>query len=90
MRVFTKYTTIETPRSHRKIKAPAKVIEDIYKAGYYITTCNNGKYAQVCEYDPATASARYIAPLSYFISDRICGYKDGNALNLVRSNLIYM
>jgi hypothetical protein len=87
--MFTRYKTVTMKRSGIKVKAPATVIEDVQNAGYFITT-SSGKYAQVMEYDKNTHRARYIAPLSYFISDRIAGYKDGNGCNLVKSNLIMM
>lgn len=87
MSVFTKYTTITT-RSGVKIKAPASIVESVYKAGYTISTSNNGRYASVYEYNRKTKDTRYVGALSYFISDRIAGYKDGNGCNLTKSNLI--
>lgn len=88
--MFTRYKTLTMKRSGLKVKAPASVIEDVQKAGYFITTADRGRYAQVFEYDRNAKRVRYIAPLSYFISDRIAGYKDGNGCNLVKSNLIMM
>ena len=87
MNIFSKYTTIKT-RTGRKIKAPTSIIESVYDAGYRISTASNGKYAQVYEWDRKNKRTKYIAPLSYFISDRIAGYKDGNGCNLIKSNLI--
>ena len=89
MSVFTKYTTLQT-RSGTKIKAPTVVVESVKKAGYNITTCCSGKYAQVYQYNKKSRKTEYVAPLSYFISDRIAGYKDGNGCNLIKSNLIMM
>lgn len=90
MSVFTKYKTITCPRSQRKIKAPAEVVDTVYKAGYYISTGSSGKYAAVYEYDRNTKKSHYVASLAYFISDRIAGYKDGNGCNLTKSNLIML
>lgn len=90
MSMFTRYKTIITPKSKVKIKAPAQVIDEVYNAGYYIVATGNRRYAQVFEYNKKLKQAKYIAPLSYFISDRVCGYKDGNGCNLVKSNLIMM
>lgn len=90
MSVFTKYTTIKTAQSGKTIKAPTSVIESVYNKGYHITTSSNGRYATVYQYNKRTQRAEYIAPLSYFISDRIAGYKDGNGCNLIKSNLIMM
>ncbi len=90
MSVFNKYTTIVTPRSHKTIKAPTSVVESVYNRGYYISTGANGRYAAVYSYNKKTKSSTYIAPLSYFISDRIAGYKDGNGCNLIKSNLIML
>lgn len=87
MSILTKYTTITT-RSGVKIKAPSNVVESVYKAGYHISTSNNGRYASVFEYNKRTKTTRYVGSLSYFISDRIAGYKDGNGCNLTKSNLI--
>lgn len=89
MSIFNRYKTITMKRSGIKVKAPVAVLEEIQRAGYYITT-SEGKYAQVMEYDKTTKRSRYIAPLSYFISDRVAGYKDGNGCNLIKSNLIMM
>ena len=89
MSIFTKYTTITT-RSGTKIKAPTDVVEQIYKAGYTISTSNNGRYASVFEWDRKNKKRRYVSQLSYFVSDRIAGYKDGNGCNLTKSNLIMM
>ena len=90
MNMFTKYSTIKMPRSGITIKAPKEVIESVYNSGYRITTANNGKYASVYQYNKKTGRSEYVAPLAYFISDRIAGYKDGNGCNLVKSNLIMM
>lgn len=90
MSVFSKYTTIKTSRSGKTIKAPTEVVESVYNAGYRISTSNNGKYASVYQYNKKKGCSEYIAPLSYFISDRVAGYKDGNGCNLIKSNLIIM
>ena len=90
MSVFTKYSTIKTAQSGVKIKAPTAVIESVYNKGYHISTSNNGRYASVYQYNKKTGRSEYVAPLSYFISDRIAGYKDGNGCNLIKSNLIMM
>lgn len=86
MSIFNKYTTLKT--SKHTIKAPTAVIESIRNAGYLISTSGNGRYASVYQYDKKTKKTNYVAPLSYFISDRIAGYKDGNGCNLIKSNLI--
>lgn len=90
MSVFTKYTTVTTPKSRATIKAPTSVVESVYNAGYRISTSHNGKYASVYQYNKKKKCSEYVAPLSYFISDRIAGYKDGNGCNLIKSNLIFM
>lgn len=90
MSVFTKYTTLKTARSGATIKAPTSVVESVFNAGYRITTSHNGKYASVYQYNKKAGRSEYVAPLSYFISDRIAGYKDGNGCNLTKSNLIFM
>ena len=90
MSVFTKYTTIKCPRSGKVIKAPTAVVESLRNSGYGITTSNSGRLATVFQYDKKQRTTKYVAPLSYFISDRIAGYKDGNGCNLVKSNLIMM
>lgn len=90
MSLFTKYTTIKTARSGATIKAPTSVVESVYDAGYRISTSNNGKYASVYQYNKSKKRSEYVAPLSYFISDRIAGFKDGNGCNLIKSNLIMM
>ena len=90
MSIFQKYTTIKTARSGATIKAPTAVVESIYNSGYRISTSNSGKYASVYQYNKAKRRSEYVAPLSYFISDRIAGYKDGNGCNLIKSNLIML
>ena len=90
MNIFSKYTTIKCPRSGHIIKAPTAIVESVYDAGYNISTSSGGKMASVFQYDKKTRTNKYIAPLSYFISDRIAGYKDGNGKNLTKSNLILM
>lgn len=90
MSVFTKYTTIKTSRSKKTIKAPTSVVESIYDAGYTISTSHSGKYASVFQYNKKKGTNEYIAPLAYFISDKIAGYKDGNGCNLIKSNLIFI
>lgn len=90
MTIFSRYTTIKCPRSGHVIKAPTEIVESIYDAGYNISTSANGKMASVYSYNKKKKRNEYVAPLSYFISDRIAGYKDGNGKNLTKSNLIMM
>lgn len=90
MSIFTRYKTIYTPRSNRQITAPAKVIEEVLNAGYNITVASSGRYATVYTYNKRTHKAEYVSTLAYFISDKVCGYKDGDGCNLRKSNLIFM
>ena len=90
MTMFTRYRTMTTKRSHVKIKAPVEVFEAVANAGCYLTACSNRKNAQVFKYHRLTRKSRYVAPLAAFISDKVCGYRDGNGCNLTKSNLIMM
>lgn len=90
MKAFTKYTTLKMPQSGIKVKAPTAVVESLRNAGYHISTSGNGKYASVFQYNKKTQRNEYVAPLSYFISDRVAGYRDGNGCNLTKTNLIMM
>lgn len=73
--------------NNREFKATQDVIKEIYKAGMFVTSSNNGRYLSVQE--NFMGKSRHVAQLGNFMRNAAGRnmYRDGNPRNCTKRNV---